>query len=118
MPLLFSYGTLQQAEVQLSTFGRRVHGELDELTGFEESLVEIEDAAVVATSGRTHHPIVKWSGGRERRVRGMVFEISDEELARADRYEVASYRRVTAALASGRLAWVYVDARFLPPASE
>ena len=27
MPLLFSYGTLQQDEVQISTFGRRLEGE-------------------------------------------------------------------------------------------
>ena len=28
MPLLFSYGTLQQEEVQLSTFGRKLEGVL------------------------------------------------------------------------------------------
>jgi hypothetical protein len=28
MPLLFSYGTLQQEAVQLSTFGRPLHGQL------------------------------------------------------------------------------------------
>ena len=38
-------------------------------------------------------------------------QISDEELANADKYEVADYKRVAAPLASGRTAWVYVDAR-------
>jgi hypothetical protein len=47
-------------------------------------------------------------------VSGTVFEISNVELANADRYEVAAYKRVAAMLASGRQAWVYVDARFAP----
>jgi hypothetical protein len=57
---------------------------------------------------------VKWNGRSESRVTGTVFEISDSELASADRYEVAAYRRVAAVLASGRRAWVYVDSRFAP----
>ena len=39
MPLLFSYGTLQQEDVQLATFGRLLQGQKDELLGFEQSLV-------------------------------------------------------------------------------
>lgn len=35
MPWLFSYGTLQQEAVQLSTVGRRLAGQADELVGFE-----------------------------------------------------------------------------------
>lgn len=115
MPLLFSYGTLQQDGVQLSTFGRLLHGQKDELVGFEQSLVKIEDAQVVATSGKTHHPIVKFNGRRDSRVGGTVFEISDAELADADRYEVAAYKRVAALLASGKEAWVYVDALYAAP---
>ncbi len=110
MPLLFSYGTLQQESVQLSTFHRRLAGHPDELIGYEQSLVRIDDEAVVAASGRTHHPIVRHNGRPESRVAGTVFEISDDELAEADRYEVDAYRRVSAQLASGRTAWVYVDA--------
>jgi gamma-glutamylcyclotransferase (GGCT)/AIG2-like uncharacterized protein YtfP len=112
MPLLFSYGTLQQENVQLSTFGRLLRGQKDELVGFEESLMEIEDPQVVATSGQTHHPIVTFNGRHDSRVSGTVFEITDDELARADEYEVAAYKRVTAMLASGKQAWVYVDARY------
>ena len=40
----------------------------------------------------------------------MAVEITDAELERADKYEPAEYRRVTARLSSGREAWVYVDA--------
>lgn len=112
MPLLFSYGTLQQENVQLSTFGRRLNGERDELPGFERSLVRIEDPHVVATTGNTHHANAKFNGNEDSRVPGMVFEITDAELASVDEYEVAFlYERVAAMLASGRQAWVYVDAR-------
>jgi len=53
MPLIFSYGTLQQEHVQRSTFGRLLQGQRDELLGFEQSLMGIEDPHVVATSGKT-----------------------------------------------------------------
>ena len=111
MGLLFSYGTLQQAGVQLATFGRLLEGSADALVGFAQSMAKIEDQEVVATSGKTHHPIVKFSGNGEDRVEGSVFEVTDSELEHADAYEVDAYKRVLARLASGKQAWVYVDAR-------
>jgi hypothetical protein len=118
MPLLFSYGTLQQEHVQLSTFGRLLQGQRDELPGFEPSLVSIEDPLVAATSGNTHHANVTFNGRHDSRVSGTVFEIIDVELAAADQYErLAAYTRVAAILASGKQAWVYVDARSAPGAS-
>ena len=114
MPLLFSYGTLQQADVQRATFGRLLSGSADRLPGYAQAMVAIDDPAVVATSGKTHHPIVRHSGAASDGVDGTVFDITDEELANADRYEVAAYKRVGVTLASGRAAWVYVDARFAP----
>ena len=117
MPLLFSYGTLQQGNVQLSTFGRLLQGQEDELLGFEELMLQIDDPQVVAISGLTSHPIVRFTGRNDSHVSGMVFEITEAELVRADQYEVAAYKRVAAKLASGKQAWVYVDARFAPEAS-
>ena len=112
MPLIFSYGTLQEEDVQRSTFGRLLHGTRDELSGFEQSLARIEDPQLAATSGRTHYANVTFNGRNDSRVSGTVFEITDAELAAADEYEqVAAYRRVAAMLASGTQAWVYVDAR-------
>jgi len=118
MPLLFSYGTLQQEQVQLSTFGRLLQGHRDELPGFEPSLISIENPLVVATSGKTQHANVTFNGRHDSRVSGTVFEITDAELAAADQYErLAAYTRVAAMLASGKQAWVYVDARSAPGAS-
>ncbi len=74
MPLLFSYGTLQQDGVQIATFGRLLEGRPDELIGYAQEMIAIDDADVVAKSGKTHHPIVAPYGqerrpGRGRRVR-------------------------------------------------
>ena len=111
MSLLFSYGSLQQESVQLSTFGRRLDGQHDELLRFEPSRVKIDDPEVAARLGTTHHANVTFNGNSESRVPGMVFEIADAELASVDAYEVAfAYRRVEATLASGKQAWVYVHA--------
>jgi hypothetical protein len=112
MPLLFSYGTLQQETVQLSTFGRLLQGQPDELVGFEQSLLEVEDPEFVATSGKRHHAVVRFNGRDESRVPGTVFEVSERELRNADEYEPVGYIRVAATLASGRSAWVYADARY------
>ena len=111
MPLLFSYGTLQQSAVQLSTFGRLLRGQPDELIGFEQTLLKIEDPEFVATSGKAHHAIVRFNGRDDSRVSGTVLEVSDEELASADAYEPAGYKRISARLASGKQAWVYADVR-------
>jgi hypothetical protein len=106
---LFSYGTLQQANVQLSTFGRLLNGTPDALVGFKQELVEITDPDVLAKSGERFHPIVTRSGDPTDRVAGTVFEITAEELAAADQYEVDDYERAAATLASGVEAWVYVQ---------
>ena len=119
MPLLFSYGSLQQEDVQLSTFGRRLIGQRDELCEFEPGLVKIEDPKVAAALGRSHHANVIFTGREDSRVAGMAFEIEDSELSRVDRYEAEfSYERIDAELRSGRRAWVYVHAPDVEAASR
>lgn len=108
MERLFSYGTLQQDNVQLATFGRLLKGTPDALVGFAVQSVEIRDPQVIAASGKTHHPGVVHTGKPADRVPGTVFEITPAELASADAYEVYEYERVEAALASGTRAWVYI----------
>ncbi|PTT28720.1 gamma-glutamylcyclotransferase family protein [Pseudomonas sp. HMWF021] len=108
--LLFSYGTLQDRAVQLSNFGRELQGQTDSLPGYKQQMVEITDPAVLATSGKTHHPIVQVSDNPADEVGGTVFHITAQELAAADEYEVADYKRVSVVLTSGVNAWVYVQA--------
>jgi hypothetical protein len=71
VPLVFSYGTLQEEGVQRKTFGRLFQGHRDELPESEQSLVKIEDPQVVAGGGRTHHANVTFNGRRDSRVIGM-----------------------------------------------
>ena len=108
--LLFSYGTLQDKAVQLANFGRELQGRPDSMPGYRQSLLAITDPQVIATSGKTHHPIVEPSANPNDAVAGTVFEITAQELAAADRYEVSDYKRVSVTLKSGVQAWVYVRA--------
>ncbi len=107
---LFSYGTLQQDEVQLATFGRRLEGRADALQGYATKPFEIKDAAVVATSGKTHHLMARPTGHAADEVAGVAFRITPDELAAADIYEVSDYTRIAVRLKSGLEAFVYVGA--------
>ena len=115
--LLFSYGTLQLETVQLATFGRKLTGTRDILPGFEEALVEIDDQATVSMSGKTRHPIAKFTGLPSDSISGTVFVVTPEEIQSADKYEVDAYKRVAVLLRSGVRAWAYVDSRYTPPDS-
>lgn len=110
MPFLFSYGTLRYPQVQRATFGRELEGRSDALPGFSRTMVAITDPEVIARSGEASHPIVRRTGRPADEIDGMVFEITEDELAAADRYEVADYKRVAVQLRSGIEAFVYVDA--------
>jgi hypothetical protein len=111
MPLLFSYGTLQQPDVQLATFGRTLRGDADALPGFERSLVKIEGPVLRTVAGGTHHANVVRAQASDSRVHGTVFEVTDDELVSADAFEApARYERIEVTLVSGRRAWVYAFA--------
>jgi hypothetical protein len=108
--LLFSYGILRDKAVQLANFGRELAGSLDSLPEYSTSVIPIRDPAVVAASGKTHHTIAERSANRADEVPGMVFKITPQELAAADRYEVSDYARILVTLKSGAHAWAYVRA--------
>lgn len=104
---VFSYGTLRQADVQAALFGRAVPTAADALPGYRLEWLVITDPAVIATSGSDRHPILR-PGADGDTVDGAYLELTDEELARADAYEVDDYVRVPVRLTSGTEAWVYV----------
>jgi hypothetical protein len=110
--LLFSYGTLQLEAVQMATFGRRLSGTSDALRGFELALLKIEDETVVAISGKAHHTMAKFTGRDSDVIPGTVFTVTPGEIQNADKYEVASVKRVAVVLQSGVRAWAYVDAQY------
>ena len=107
--LLFSYGTLQDKDVQIANFGRELTGREDSLPGYTRRMVAIDDPKEVELSGESHYASAEPSGNAEDAVAGTVFEVAEQELALADKYEeTAAYRRIRVTLRSGNRAWVYV----------
>ena len=112
---VFSYGTLQNEDVQRSSFGRLLDGTPDSLPGHWIDWITITDPEVIAASGSDRHPLVRrlTDGadlGDEAGVPGTVLTLTSTELAAADDYEVEDYRRVLVRLASDTEAWVYLAA--------
>ena len=94
---LFSYGTLQDEEVQLSTFGRTLDGGPDSLLSYLQT-----------TCGPYLN--IQFTGHKSDSVRGTRFEVTKAELEEADIYEAtADYKRIEVHLNSGRRAWVYLN---------
>ena len=89
--LVFGYATLSNAFVRYAVVGRAVPSAAAGLSGWEREGRNL----VVAPDGQ---------------VRGRLFSVSPDELARLDRYERAGerYRRLPLVLDDGRTAWVYV----------
>lgn len=105
---LFSYGTLRSEQVQLASFGRLLKGQEDSVNGYRLTKVEITDPDVLAKSGERYHPAALPSHNAEDKIGGLVFEVTPQELAAADAYEVDDYVRATVRLASGSKAWMYI----------
>lgn len=87
---LFACGDFQQAEVQERIFGRPLAGKKDALVGF------------------SREPFVRPSDNANDHVDGMVFGVTDADLAAADAHEPPNYHRSKVKTASGLLAWVYL----------
>ncbi|GEB95043.1 gamma-glutamyl AIG2-like cyclotransferase [Microbacterium lacticum] len=106
--LLFTYGSLQDAEVQLDTFGRLVVSQPATLPGYTIDYIEIDDARLSDVAGPSVHPVLRHTGNALDKVVGTVVHVTSEELDAADEFEAALYRRARVRLANGRDAWVYV----------
>ena len=104
---LFSYGTLQKREIQLKLFGRFLSGAKDNLRGWKISSIKITDKAFLAKGEEKSQLTVIFSNDETDAVEGTAFELSIEELLKADRYEPENYQRIRVELESGKKAWVY-----------
>lgn len=105
---LFSYGTLQDEAVQLATFGRKLKGVADVLSGYRQTKIPITDQPEL--SGDDYYFNAQPTGLSTDSVAGTRFEVTQQELEQADVYEAtANYKRITVILNSGTTAWVYVS---------
>ena len=105
--LLFSYGSLQKEKLQIELFGRTLLGWNDSLAGYRLASIEIKDAAFLAKGQEKYQQTFVISNNRNDTVKGTVFEIAEEELLLADKYEPVNYKRIKVVLQSGKEAWVY-----------
>ena len=96
---LFAYGTLRDAPIQQSVFGRLLDGDPDRLAGWRRGQVVIE--------GETY-PMAEPDPASE--LDGRLYQLTQDDLALADAYEGETYRRIRVTLMSGRQAWFYVSA--------
>ena len=109
MEHLFTYGTLQLEEVQLTTFGRKLEGRQDALIGYRLVTITIEDEDFATKSGTAEHRNLQFTGNASDFVEGTVFSITTEELEKSDAYEPEGYERVLVQLQSGINAWIYLN---------
>jgi hypothetical protein len=105
---LFSYGTLQNEAVQLSTFGRRLSGTPDALVCYSLIMIRIDDPEFVATSGAAMHRNLQFTGVESDVVEGIILAMTMKELEQADAYEPDGYKRAPVVSRSGISCWVYV----------
>ena len=110
---LFSFGTLQDPTVQQGVFGRELPGSPDVLRGYRLGVLRITDPEVIRLSGLSEHPLLMPSSDPADEVQGQVLSITAPDLAAADEYEVDDYARTEVTLASGTVAWVYLDKSYL-----
>ncbi|MDF4201796.1 gamma-glutamylcyclotransferase [Maribacter sp. SA7] len=95
---LFTYGTLQERDVQLGVFARPLNGFEDELPLYTISDDKVADL----------YPTLQHTGSKEDAIKGQVYTLTHQELQKADQYEGEAYERIQIKLVSGKNAWAYI----------
>ncbi|SIQ12292.1 DUF4286 family protein [Maribacter ulvicola] len=95
---IFTYGTLQEREIQLGIFARPLNGFEDKLPLYAISENKVAD----------RYPTLQYTGKEEDAITGQVYTLTHQELQKADIYEGEAYERIQIQLASGKNAWVYI----------
>lgn len=96
MENIFTYGTLQNSDVQQNIIGRVVTMRDDILPAYTKSEIKI--------NGRCYPIAVR---DTDSQIVGKLFTITQGELLSIDKYETTAYKRVSVTLASGQTAWIY-----------
>ncbi|MGB5667924.1 MAG: gamma-glutamylcyclotransferase family protein [Maribacter sp.] len=97
--LLFTYGTLQDEQIQLSLFSRKLKDTKDALANYKLSDKKVTDS----------YPTIRYTGNSIDILEGKVYVLTHKELMLADSYEGIAYRRIEVVLMSGKKTWVYVE---------
>lgn len=99
MEYLFTYGTLQERQVQQDVFGHPLEGRPDALLGFKK----IENAIF------GQYPVVIQTQDAKDKVKGTLYTLSLTDLEKTDEYETDAYKREKFPLETGLEAWVYIE---------
>ncbi|WP_269223246.1 gamma-glutamylcyclotransferase family protein [Flavobacterium sp. IMCC34518] len=102
MQKLFTYGTLQDTDVQENLFGRILQGTPETLIGYELSEIQIEEEF-----GLVHYPIIMETEDSNDTISGILYEVTMNDLHQADLYEGKHYKRIEVQLQSNQKAWAY-----------
>ena len=97
--LLFVYGMLQESSVHEHIFGRTLTGNEEVLEKYRISRIDI--------GGRRYAAAVPSDKGC---IKCVVFQITEDDLRKADKYEGRAYKRKKLVLKSGKSAWAYIKA--------
>lgn len=102
MHKVFTYGTLQELNIQRELFGRLLKGSPDKLKGYQKETILLDGRTYpILVPDNTHTPSV---------INGVCYNLTNEDLYCCDVYEGLEYKRIEVILDSGTLAWVYVSA--------
>jgi gamma-glutamylcyclotransferase (GGCT)/AIG2-like uncharacterized protein YtfP len=102
MEKLFTYGTLQDKDIQENVFGRTLKGTPETLIGYVLKEIQIEEEF-----GIVQYPIITETNNPQDTLNGIVYEVTQTDFQQVDRYEGLHYRRVEVHLQSDQKAWVY-----------
>ena len=102
---LFSYGTLQDEEIQMELYGTVLLGIEDAIKGFVLKSITLTDQF----GNKKDYLIGDYSGRKDDIVKGIVYSISEGQLALTDFYEGPSYKRISVVSENGRECWLYVE---------
>jgi gamma-glutamylcyclotransferase (GGCT)/AIG2-like uncharacterized protein YtfP len=98
MEKIFTYGTLQDPQIQIQLTGHTLDGTPDTLQGYKMAKLKGIHA--------TYNILQPQSRAT---VDGVVYDVTADELKKIDDYEGDAYMRVSATLVSDTRAWVYRD---------
>ncbi|MBZ4033311.1 gamma-glutamylcyclotransferase [Flavobacterium sp. 17A] len=104
MEKLFSYGTLRSKEIQRQIFNKILIGTADQVMGYKLKSLKIEEEF-----GMADYVVAVASENSTDTIHGVVFTISNADLAKVDLFESNAYRRVQVTLHSGETAWIYIE---------
>ena len=93
---VFTYGSLLDDSIRKSVLGKSIDGNIDTLRGYI-----VKDHSVLP-----YPTIMPLKDGT---VHGKVFDVTNEDLERLDRYETQYYTKINVLLDSGKESLVYID---------